>query len=156
MSDVRGRRRTSPWQSWRGFAALLLGAITIIVLASCHPGRDSHLVVYNQTSVPIVFHDGGRDRFVPPCSVARLVWGAAWDPEDPPTQPSPAPANPARVVLLQPGPAAEAVQAVTVWVTTTGVHVDYPIVVPSLPPCSGVPPTPAPGPYVTPPPSATP
>jgi hypothetical protein len=149
-------RPMRPWDARPTSLPLLTGLLVAVLtffLASCQ--ARSHLVVYNQTTVPIVFNEGARDLFVSPCSVARFVFGSGWQPEDPPTQPSSAPTNPSRVVFGV-GPPVEAVQDVTVWVTTSGVHVSYPIVVPSLPPCVGVPPTPAPGLYISPMPSRSP
>jgi hypothetical protein len=143
-------------------SAAIISIAALVGLASCQARDYSHLAVYNQTTVPIVFlavrSAGYSDYYVGPCSAARFIYGSGtngWDAVDPSAQPSPAPTNAVRIVV-RPGPAAEGTMDTIVVATSGGMDVHGGLVPPSLPPCAGVPPSLAPGEFVTPNPTAAP
>lgn len=143
------RGTVGPRQVCRGFSGLTFASI-LFLLSACQQRGESHLAVYNQTLVPVVFAaSGGKglvDYVVGPCAVATFIYGPAtsgWVPAQPSLQPSAISPDAVRIVV-QPGPAAEGTQDTTVWVTPDLVWHAPGIIVPSLPPCAGSPPTAAP------------
>ncbi len=143
-------------------SAILLGLTAVLSLGACRSGPEfSHFTVYNQTTVPIVFstarNQGRTDYYVLPCSSAQFIYGSGtngWDAVDPSAQPSPRPTNAVRFEI-SPGPLADANMDTTWWMTSTGSYHGPGTVVPSLPPCEGVPPRSDPR-IITPPPTIAP
>ncbi len=121
---------------------MLIGIVASALVVACTGPGPSHLVVYNQTTVPIVFSDNGFNYYVAPCSVAKYIATSATWKRDPPSDES-----------VMPGAIGVGVYATslpdiyvnyTATVTSDLVKTTPGLSDPSLPPCVGVPPSPGP------------
>jgi len=127
-----------------GFAAAALAAA---VMAGCSLFSASELTIHNRTTVPVLVIDQGAPAgshiVVGACSSARYRFGASgWTRIDPPPDGAPDPSEPV-VVSIQAMPQPDSTGSRSTWIITND-SVSGADPAASLPPCSGVPPTPTP------------
>jgi hypothetical protein len=123
------------------------GAALAALLGGCNPFSSSELTIHNRTAVPVLVLDQGAPAgshiVVDACSSARYRFGASgWTRIDPPPDGAPDPSEPV-VVSIQAMPQPDSTGSRSTWIITND-SVSGADPAASLPPCSGVPPTPTP------------
>lgn len=133
----------------RGAVAAAALAVATAVMAGCSLFGSSELTVHNRTTVPVLVIDQGAPTgshiVIDACSSARYrLGGTGWTRIDPPPDGAPDPLDPV-IVSIQAMPPPDSNGHRSTWIISDD-YVGDAGPDASLPPCSGVPPTPTPAP----------